>query len=87
MIKMGITDSSQDEIIATVRALLAALRQTGRHQRVFKWRKLYLTSMTGQKVRADVVHDALEAGLIVKADPPASLASWTLKTRGRPRRA
>ena len=75
----------EDEMIATVPELLAALGQTGQHQRVFQWRNLYLTSFSGQRVRADVVRDALDAGLIVKAGFPASLASWTLKPRGRPR--
>ena len=83
---MVIISGSKDKVIATVPALLAALRQTGRHQRVFQWRKLYLTSFTGQKVTADVVRDALDAGLIVKAASPVSLASWTLKPRGRPRK-
>jgi hypothetical protein len=83
---MVIMNASEDKVIATVPALLAALRQTGQHQRVFQWRKLYLTSFTGQKITADVVRDALDAGLIVKAVSPASLVSWTLKPRGRPRK-
>lgn len=82
---MGLMNAIEDEMIATVPALLAALRQTGQHQRVFQWRNLYLTSFTGQKVRADVVRDALDTGLIVKAASPGGLASWTLKPRGRPR--
>ncbi len=83
---MLIMNASEDKMIATVPALLAALRQTGQHQRVFQWRNLYLTSFTGQKVTADVVRDAFEVGLIVKAASPVGLASWTLKPRGRPRK-
>jgi Na+-transporting NADH:ubiquinone oxidoreductase subunit NqrB len=83
---MVIISGSEDKVIATVPALLAALRRTGQHQRVFQCRKLYLTSFTGQKVTTDVVRDALDAGLIVEATPPASLASWTLRPRGRPRK-
>jgi hypothetical protein len=83
---MVVMNISKDTMIATVPALLAALRQSGQHQRVFQWRKLYLTSFTGQKVTTDVVRDALDAGLIVEATPPASSASWTLRPRGRPRK-
>ena len=83
---MRIMSLGDDTMIATVPALLAALRQIGQHQRVFQWRNLYLTSFTGQKVTADAVRDALDAGSIVKAASPVGLASWTLKPRGRPRK-
>jgi hypothetical protein len=77
---------SKDRTIKTVPALLDALRETGRYQRVLRLRDLYLTSFTAQKVTANVVRIAEAAGVIVKAASPGSLDSWMLKPRGRPRK-